>query len=89
MAPLTAEEKARSGNAVGGAAVPALPASPDSTDDSLDAAIKTHIRRVLEKCGGNAFAAARALGISRNTVSAHLDHAEADFRAQSQFCKKP
>ena len=89
IAELLAEEKARSGNSFGGAAVPALPASPDSTDDSLDAAIKTHIRRVLEKCGGNASAAARALGISRNTVRAHLDHAEADFRAQSQFCKKP
>ena len=38
----------------------------------LDDAIRAHVRRVLERHGGNVTAAAKALGISRNTVRAHI-----------------
>ena len=38
----------------------------------LDDAIRAHVRRVLERYGGNVTAAAKALGISRNTLRARL-----------------
>ncbi|MBR1837750.1 MAG: sigma-54-dependent Fis family transcriptional regulator [Kiritimatiellae bacterium] len=51
-------------------------AEPDGAGTaSLDEAIRAHVRRVVDTCGGNLSAAARSLGVSRNTVRAHLDAA--------------
>lgn len=40
--------------------------------DKLEDAIRLHVRRVCEKCGGNVTRAAEALGVSRNTVRKYL-----------------
>ena len=41
--------------------------------DNLDGAIRLHVRRVHEKCGRNVSEAAKALGVSRNTVRKYLN----------------
>ena len=38
---------------------------PSAEDDSLDAATRAHVHRVLARAGGNKRQAARILGISR------------------------
>ncbi len=44
----------------------------DGKSELLDDAIRTHVRRVLDLHGGNISEAARALGVSRNTVRSHM-----------------
>ncbi len=45
---------------------------PDGKSELLDDAIRAHVRRVLALHGGNISEAARALGVSRNTVRTHM-----------------
>ena len=68
---LLAEERARVDAPA--CAAPVGGALDPGASDSLDAAVRSHVRRVVAKYEGNVSAAARALGVSRNTVRAHLD----------------
>ena len=51
---------------------PKVRVEDDEASERLDDAIRAHVRRVLERHGGNVTQAARALGISRNTLRARL-----------------
>ena len=46
--------------------------TPDRVPDNIEAAMRLHVRRVCEKYGGNVTRAAKALGMSRNTVRKYL-----------------
>jgi len=54
-------------NALGDAET-SLSVAPSGSSDRLDDVTRLHVRRVLDKHGGNVSRAAAALGISRNTV---------------------
>ena len=45
-----------------------LSVAPSGSSDRLDDVTRLHVRRVLDKHGGNVSHAAAALGVSRNTV---------------------
>ena len=47
-------------------------ALPADSPENLDAVIRAHIQAVLDRHGGNVTEAARALGVTRNTVRARL-----------------
>ncbi len=48
-------------------------AAAGATATSLDDVMRAHMQAVLEQCGGNVSRAAAALGISRNTLSSHVE----------------
>ncbi len=51
-----------------GGGEPSPSVAPSGSSDLLDDVTRLHVRRVLEKHGGNVSRAAAALGVSRNTV---------------------
>ena len=51
-----------------GDAETSLSVAPSGSSDRLDDVTRLHVRRVLDKHGGNVSHAAAALGVSRNTV---------------------
>jgi DNA-binding NtrC family response regulator/tetratricopeptide (TPR) repeat protein len=55
------------------AAAATTPTPPVAGATSLDDAMRTHMQAVLNQCGGNVSRAAALLGISRNTLTAHVE----------------
>ena len=45
---------------------------PAGESELLEDVIRAHVRKVIERHGGNRSEAARALGISRGTLRSHL-----------------
>ena len=52
---------------------PAPAPAPEPSDLSLDTVVRTHIQRVMAETGNNISRTAALLGITRNTLRAHLD----------------
>ena len=84
IADLVAEERAEASRleelstAEASAPAPSRPAAspaPSGSDETLDAAIRTHVRNVYERHGRNLAETARALNVARNTVRRHLAEA--------------
>ena len=79
IAELVEEERAESARlaALSDADVLAAPSprpavAPTGADETLETAIRAHVRRVCERYGGNQTAAAAALGVTRATVRKYL-----------------
>ena len=72
-APVAGADKPTPSIPAADAAVPA-PCPVDSGTENLDVAIRAHILNVIARHHGNRTEAARALGISRGTLRAHLNN---------------
>ncbi len=49
---------------------------PEAAGDTLDAVIQAHVRRILDRTGGNKSQASRTLGISRSRLARILDRSD-------------